>query len=164
MPRGLQVAEGPQLVEGVLVAALLYLAFHNVTGSPRLAWLGVLLILQGNIIIAKMLSNFHPGAFGFLFYAGFLALVTTSHRPGRALWQDGIYFTAMVGILVFANWGKPGENDGGVWAGIYAVKWIVTGVFGVALAGSIFAWFRKEELDSWVDSSWTFAKQILPLL
>jgi uncharacterized protein len=83
---------------------------------------------------------------------------------GRALWQDGLYFAAMVGILVFANWGKPGEGETGVWAAIHSAKWVVTGVFGVALAGSLIAWFKKDELSTWVDSSWTFAKQILPLL
>jgi len=83
---------------------------------------------------------------------------------GRALWQDGLYFAAMVGILVFANWGKPADGETGVWAAIHSAKWIVTGVFGVALVGSIAAWFKKDELSIWVDSSWTFAKQILPLL
>lgn len=83
---------------------------------------------------------------------------------GRALWQDGLYFAAMVGILVFANWGKPADGETGVWAAIHSTKWVVTGVFGVALAGSIGAWFKKDELSMWVDSSWTFAKQILPLL
>lgn len=83
---------------------------------------------------------------------------------GRALWQDGLYFAAMVGILVFANWGKPADGETGVWAAIHSAKWIVTGVFGVALIGSIVAWFKKDELSMWVDSSWTFAKQILPLL
>ena len=83
---------------------------------------------------------------------------------GRALWQDGLYFAAMVGILVFANWGKPADGESGVWAAIHSAKWVVTGVFLVALAGSIVAWFKKDELSMWVDSSWTFAKQILPLL
>ena len=83
---------------------------------------------------------------------------------GRALWQDGLYFAAMVGILVFANWGKPTDGDAGVWVAIHSAKWIVTGVFGVALVGSIALWFKKDELSMWVDSSWTFAKQILPLL
>src|SRR3989304_5156550 len=73
------------LLDAALVSALLYLPFCNVSGSPKLAWLGVLLVLQGNIIIAKMLSNFHPGAFGFLFYVGFLALVSRSDRPGNSL-------------------------------------------------------------------------------
>lgn len=82
----------------------------------------------------------------------------------RALWQDGLYFAAMIGILVFANWGESRDAEAGVWAAIYASKWIVTGVFGVVLIGSLVAWFERDELSSWVDSSWTFAKQILPLL
>lgn len=32
------------------------------------------------------------------------------------------------------------------------------------LAISIVAWFKRDELREWVDSSWFFAKQILPLL
>ncbi len=83
---------------------------------------------------------------------------------GRALWQDGLTFAAMVGILVFANWGKPTDGETGVWAAIHAARWVVTGVFGVALVGGLVAWFKKDELSMWVDSSWTFAKQILPLL
>jgi uncharacterized membrane protein YraQ (UPF0718 family) len=83
---------------------------------------------------------------------------------GRALWQDGLYFAAMVGILVFANWGKPGDGEAGLWAAIHSAKWIVTGAFGVVLIGTIGAWFRRDELSSWVNSSWKFAKQILPLL
>lgn len=83
---------------------------------------------------------------------------------GRALWQDGLYFAAMVGILVFANWGKPADGETGVWAAIHSAKWVVTGLFGVALIGSIALWFKKDELSMWVDSSWTFARQILPLL
>jgi hypothetical protein len=85
-------------------------------------------------------------------------------EKGRTLWQDGVFFAAMVGILVFANWGVPGDGDGGAWAAIHSVKWVVTGVLAVVLAGIVAAWFRKDEVGSWVDSSWTFAKQILPLL
>jgi hypothetical protein len=83
---------------------------------------------------------------------------------GRALWQDGLYFAAMIGILVFANWGRPAEGEGGLWEAIYSMKWIVTGVLLLGLAATILSWFKKDELVSWVDSSWTFAKQILPLL
>jgi uncharacterized membrane protein YraQ (UPF0718 family) len=90
--------------------------------------------------------------------------VMQGDEKGRALWQDGLYFAAMVGILVFANWGKPGDGEAGVWAAIHSAKWIVTGVFGVVLIGSIGAWFERDELSSWVNSSWKFAKQILPLL
>jgi uncharacterized membrane protein YraQ (UPF0718 family) len=83
---------------------------------------------------------------------------------GRKLGQDGTYFAALVGILVFANWSQPGAGEGGAWAAIYSAKWVVTGVFALVLAGTIAAWFKRDELGSWVDSSWTFAKQILPLL
>ncbi len=91
-------------------------------------------------------------------------LVMPDDVKGRALWQDGLYFLAMIGILVFANWGKPGEGDDGAWAAIHSAKWFVTGGFGLVLVGSLVAWFDGGELSTWVDSSWGFAKQILPLL
>lgn len=91
-------------------------------------------------------------------------VVLPDEVKSRALWMDGIYFAAMIGILVFANWGKPSDGEAGFWGAIYSAKWVITGVFGVALLGSIVAWFNKDELGTWVDSSWTFAKQILPLL
>ena len=34
----------------------------------------------------------------------------------------------------------------------------------VTLAGTVLKWFEKDEMVDWVDSSWMFAKQILPLL
>jgi hypothetical protein len=91
-------------------------------------------------------------------------VVLPDEQRGRTLWQDGLYFAAMVGILVFANWGKPAEGEGGAWAAIYSAKWIVTGMLGVGLVGSVGSWFERDELATWVDSSWTFAKQIMPLL
>lgn len=81
---------------------------------------------------------------------------------GRRLWQNALYFAAMIGILVFANWGKFEET--GVVAAIWAVKWQLTGGFVVALAVMLLAWFTRPELNEWVASTWTFAKQILPLL
>ena len=92
-------------------------------------------------------------------------LVMPEEEPVRRLWQDGLYFAAMVGILVFANWGKPGAGDeGSLWAGAYSAKWWITGALAVGLTGMIIRWFDRDELSEWVDASWTFAKQILPLL
>jgi len=82
----------------------------------------------------------------------------------RAPWQDGLCFAAMIGILVFANWGEPRNTQAVAWTAIYSAKWIVTGIFGVVLIGGLIVWFERDELSFWVDSSWTFAKQILPLL
>ena len=81
----------------------------------------------------------------------------------RQLWQNAVYFAAMVGILVFANWGKPNETTG-VWNAIYSAKWIVTGIFVVILVFVLATWFKKSELGRWCFASWDFAKQILPLL
>jgi len=59
-------------------------------------------------------------------------------EEGRPLWQTALYFAAMVGILVFANWGKCTE---GVSAFIYQNKWIFTSLFALALAVILVQWF-----------------------
>jgi uncharacterized membrane protein YraQ (UPF0718 family) len=59
----------------------------------------------------------------------------------RPLWQNALYFASMVGILVFANWGKPDEASG-VWAAIYSSKWIVTSGFAIALGVMLVRWFE----------------------
>ena len=59
----------------------------------------------------------------------------------RPLWQTFLYFASMVGILVFANWGKP-ESSTGLWHAIYASKWTITAFFALALALILVAWFR----------------------
>ena len=91
-------------------------------------------------------------------------MVLPDDDGGRKLWQDGLYFAAMIGILIFANWGRPAPGAAGMWAAIFSFKWILTALFAALLAATIFAWFKKDELGDWVDSSWTFAKQIMPLL
>ena len=123
----------------------------------------------------------------------------------RPLWQEVLYFASMVGILVFANWGRPQETAG-LWHVIFASKWMITGGFAIALAVILGAWFNvslwklfitgamvgisafiapgnhmlpfiigiiglsvititgTNKTEAWFDSSWEFAKQILPLL
>lgn len=123
----------------------------------------------------------------------------------RELWQDSLYFASMVGILVFANWGKPSESTG-VWALIYNLKWMITSGFGICFGIMLWKWFGmafwkigltaavvavlafifpddpiaafaagaiglsvftatdKGESREWFNSSWDFAKQIMPLL
>ena len=58
----------------------------------------------------------------------------------RPLWQTAIYFTTMVAILIFVNWGRP-EQPGGLWSAIYSAKWGLTGIFALGLAGTLIAWF-----------------------
>lgn len=51
----------------------------------------------------------------------------------RPLWQNALFFAIMVGILVFANWGKPSEPVG-VWFNIYSAKWIITAILVVSFS------------------------------
>jgi len=84
--------------------------------------------------------------------------------PGRPLWKNAIYFSSMIGILIFANWAEPGASDSGLWVKIYQFKWFITAIFGIVLALVLMSWFKKDELKKWRASSWGFALQILPLL
>ena len=59
----------------------------------------------------------------------------------RKLWQNVIYFIAMVGILIFANFAKPVENSG-LWFTIFNYKWLITGFFSVVLGISLVLWFE----------------------
>ncbi len=123
----------------------------------------------------------------------------------RPLWQTSLYFAAMIGVLVFANWGRPQETTG-AWAAIFVAKWQITAAFAAALGLMLVFWLQmrawkvgltaipvialaflfpeqpvlaftagflglsaftstdKGEVGDWFASSWTFAKQILPLL
>jgi uncharacterized membrane protein YraQ (UPF0718 family) len=82
----------------------------------------------------------------------------------RPLWKTALYFAAMIGFLVFINWGKPTETSPSFWTGIYQGKWIIGGSLLLIIAWMVWRWFKKKERREWVDSTWIFAKQILPLL
>ncbi|HUU42976.1 MAG TPA: permease [Planctomycetota bacterium] len=81
----------------------------------------------------------------------------------RPLWQTAVTFAAMVGVLVFANWGAPKETAG-FWHAVWSLKWWLTGAFLVLLVVVLAAWFRRDEMRPWAEASWGFARQILPLL
>ena len=59
----------------------------------------------------------------------------------RPLWQNGLYFFTMIGILVFANWGMP-EEQTGLWHLIYSNKWLITSLFSVALSIILMSWYN----------------------
>ena len=80
----------------------------------------------------------------------------------RPLWQTVFYFAILIGILVFANWGK--DESIKIWQIIYNFKWYITGILLTILLWMIVKWFNKKERAKWVSSSWGFAEQILPLL
>jgi uncharacterized protein len=63
----------------------------------------------------------------------------------RPLWQVGLYFFSMVGILVFANWGAPMEHSG-VWYSIFRTKWIITAGFALLFALTLWRFFSVKLL------------------
>ncbi|MCC7294234.1 MAG: permease [Acidobacteria bacterium] len=81
----------------------------------------------------------------------------------RPLWKTALHIGSMIGILVFLNWAKS-DPDVKAWDFIFRLKWSLSAAFAAALVWMTAAWFKKDELKEWLSSTWTFAKQILPLL
>jgi uncharacterized protein len=91
-------------------------------------------------------------------------LVAIEEKEARSLWQNAGYFLSLVGFLVFANWARPLAGDSGLWAALFAAKWYVSAGFLLLIGLMLTKWFKKPEIIDWTQSSWTFAKQIMPLL
>jgi len=62
-------------------------------------------------------------------------------KVDRPLWQVALYFFSMIGILVFANWGKPMEQTG-LWYAIFKAKWLVTALFAALMGGCLWRFFK----------------------
>lgn len=132
-------------------------------------------------------------------------MVMPDEEVGRPLWQNSLYFAALVAILVFTNWGRPDETSG-FWYIIYSQKWVISGVASAMLGLMLIFWINikwwkvtaaglvtlvlallfpqnpliafsagllglsvitvtsKGEAGQWLEQSWGFAKQIMPLL
>ena len=71
------------------------------------------------------------------------AVALPEPEAGRSLSQTGAFFAVLVGILVFANWGAAAQTTG-FFAAVFAVKWLVTSVFGMVLAVMLWRWFKLE--------------------
>lgn len=86
-----------------------------------------------------------------------------NNEEKRKGWQNLLFFANLVFIMIFASLAKP-QSQKGFWYAAYQIHWPVTIVLLATLAYILLRWFEKEELGQWVDSSWDFAKKILPLL
>ncbi len=72
-------------------------------------------------------------------------------------------FLSLIGVLIFATWAKP-LTEGTLFALIYHNKSILT---AISLASTIiiaFSTMSKDENISWMEETWVYAKQIIPLL
>ncbi|HET97513.1 MAG TPA: hypothetical protein ENN98_02195 [Desulfurivibrio alkaliphilus] len=60
-------------------------------------------------------------------------------ESSRPLWQNALFFGAMIGILVFANWG--GGEGGGFWSLVAAYRWWLTSLLALLLGIMLMFWF-----------------------
>src|SRR6056297_812174 len=77
---------------------------------------------------------------------------------GRSGVQNLVYFGVMILILISLTWSK---QQGAI---IYNYKWPITTALLAGLGYILYRWFDRDELTAWMDSTWGFAEQILPLL
>jgi hypothetical protein len=83
--------------------------------------------------------------------------------PMRPLWQNTFFIFSLVGMMVFAAWAKPKEGVG-FWLTVYRWHWPLAFGFLLFAIALILKLFKKGEIIDWFNSTWFFAKQILPLL
>jgi len=81
----------------------------------------------------------------------------------RSPLQNILFFLTLVLILIFATWGQPSEPVG-FYNAVYSVKWPVVIALLIILGYILVKWFKQDERKDWVNTTWDFAKQILPLL
>jgi len=76
------------------------------------------------------------------------AFAVLADSEGKSLWQQGIFFGTLVGILVFAA----------------SKNWIATGILLAGLAVILWRWFRKGEIVQWMKETLRFVRLIAPWL
>ena len=87
---------------------------------------------------------------------------TAAVDDGRPLWQSAAFLAALVGVLVFANWGEPASSTG-VWHAIYGSKWLITSMTAAAMAVILVVWFGVSALSVAIAAGATaFAALVVP--
>ena len=81
----------------------------------------------------------------------------------RPLWKEAVYMLVMILILIFAAWARPKEPVG-FWMAAHRIHWPIAVGLIILLGVILKAWFSKDEVVMWTQSTWGFARQILPLL
>jgi hypothetical protein len=88
-----------------------------------------------------------------------VAMPETGHE--RPLWQNGLYFLAMIGVLVFANWGAP-QSPSGIWYSIYNSKWLLTSAMAATLGLILVVWFHMAWWKVATTAGATLAAALIP--
>jgi uncharacterized membrane protein YraQ (UPF0718 family) len=90
--------------------------------------------------------------------------LSKSEPDSRTVLQNVLYFISMIGFMIFANWASPQAGAQSLWALIFQYKWYLAIAFVLLFIYTLINWFKKQEIVPWLESSWSFALQILPLL
>lgn len=89
--------------------------------------------------------------------------VNISKSDEGSITKTILFFVSLVGVLLFATWAKP-LNEGTLFALIYHNKWILTAVALISVVILAFTTMTKDENLSWLEETWSYGKQIVPLL
>ncbi|MGE4267965.1 MAG: permease [Deferribacterales bacterium] len=74
-----------------------------------------------------------------------------------------LFFVAMTAVLIFATWARP-ETEGTLFAVIYGMKWYLTFLSLCVVAVMSFYVLNADQRKLWLEETWGYAKQIIPLL
>ena len=74
-----------------------------------------------------------------------------------------LFFVAMTAVLIFATWARP-ETEGTLFAVIYGMKWYLTFLSLCAVLVMSFYVLNADQRKLWIEETWGYAKQIIPLL
>ncbi|MCM8788440.1 MAG: permease, partial [Candidatus Omnitrophica bacterium] len=85
-------------------------------------------------------------------------------EEAHPIWQTSLQFILMIAFLVFANWAEPKAGIYGLWRNIFQVKWLLSGLSLLGLFFMLRIWYAEDEIQTWAEATWSFAKQITPLL
>ncbi|MGQ9915097.1 MAG: permease [Thermogutta sp.] len=76
--------------------------------------------------------------------------------------QKGVKLTVDKRYVLEKRQDTPPGYEWAAW--LYPRRWYVAGVFLLLTLAMSFSWFEKPELKAWMAETWSFSKQIIPLL
>jgi hypothetical protein len=115
------------IFNAVLFSALMYILFVKLIKSNRLAFLGVLLVIMGSIMLVEKMHIFTPGALGFTLFAGFLLMLNRTESTFFGTTASDRLLMLIVFIAVTISYFPTSFLAPLILLGIFAVQMIGRG-------------------------------------
>jgi hypothetical protein len=80
-----------------------------------------------------------------------------------SLGYKSLLLGGLVVFLIFANWGRPSEPVG-FFNWIFSIKWVIAGLSLITILFTVKRFMTPRQRKDWLEETWDFAQQILPLL